>query len=124
MLADLPLIAFVATRDAERSRAFYRDLLGLPLVADEPWALVFQVHGTMLRIQKAGEFTPHPFTALGWQVDDLRETVRGLIARGVSPLRYPHLPADDLGVWSAGDTMVAWFHDPDRNVLSLTQFAR
>ena len=124
MLSDQKVISFVATRDPQRALPFYRDVLGLRLLADEPYALVFALHGSTLRIQKAGEFAPHPFTALGWVVDDIHATLRSLIAHGVVPLRYPHLPADELGVWNAGGDLIAWFHDPDHNVLSLTQLAR
>jgi catechol 2,3-dioxygenase-like lactoylglutathione lyase family enzyme len=124
MLADQDPISFVATRDPERAKAFYRDVLGLKLIADEPYALVFALGSITLRIQKAGPFEPHPFTALGWSVPDIRATLRALIERGVKPLRYDHLQADELGVWSSGAAEVAWFHDPDGNVLSLTSFVR
>lgn len=124
MLNHQTPMSFVATRDAERALVFYRDVLGLSLLADEPYALVFALRGSTLRIQKAGEFAPHAFTALGWVVDDIHATLRSLVARGVVPLRYAHLPADELGVWDAGGDLVAWFHDPDHNVLSLTQLAK
>jgi catechol 2,3-dioxygenase-like lactoylglutathione lyase family enzyme len=124
MLSHQTPMSFVATHDAPRALLFYRDVLGLTLLADEPYALVFQLQGSTLRIQKAGEFTAHPFTALGWVVDDIHATLRSLIARGVEPLRYPHLPADELGVWNAGSGLIAWFHDPDHNVLSLTQLTK
>ncbi|MET0286130.1 MAG: VOC family protein [Polyangiales bacterium] len=122
MLTERRLMAFVATQDADRAKRFYRDLLGLRLVSDEPYALVFDAHGTMLRIQKAGPFTPHPFTALGWEVPDLRAELRALAAHGIEPKRYPHLEADELGVWDAGEAEIGWFQDPDGNLLSLTQF--
>jgi catechol 2,3-dioxygenase-like lactoylglutathione lyase family enzyme len=124
MLGDQTVTSFLATRDAERAKEFYRDVLGLRLLGDEPYALVFALASGTLRIQKAGEFTPQPFTALGWEVPDIHATLSALIARGVTPLRYQHLPADELGVWTVGPAQVAWFHDPDRNVLSLTQLSR
>ncbi|HEY6881143.1 MAG TPA: VOC family protein [Polyangiales bacterium] len=117
-------MAFIATRDATRAKGFYQGVLGLRLLAEEPYALVFDAHGTKLRIQKVGPFRPHPFTSLGWEVSDIRATLRALIAHGVEPMRYPHLPADELGVWDAGAALVAWFHDPDGNLLSLTEHAR
>jgi catechol 2,3-dioxygenase-like lactoylglutathione lyase family enzyme len=123
MLSDQTVMSFVATRDPQRALAFYRDVLGLRLLADEPYALVFALRGSTLRVQKAGEFTPQPFTALGWVVDDIHATLRSLVARGVVPLRYPHLPSDELGVWNTKGNLIAWFHDPDHNVLSLTQLA-
>jgi catechol 2,3-dioxygenase-like lactoylglutathione lyase family enzyme len=123
MLSTCDVIAFVATADPERSRQFYESTLGLRLVSDEPFALVFDAGGTMLRVQKAGAFQPHPFTALGWRVDDIAAEVRRLSEAGVSFVRYPHFEQDALGVWHApGGAKVAWFRDPDGNTLSFTEF--
>lgn len=123
MQQDKRLMAFVATCDAARARDFYEGTLALKLLADEPYALVFEAFGTMLRVQKVEAFTPQPFTVLGFEVTDIRAQLLGLRERGVEPVRYPHLPADELGVWSTGGAQVAWFRDPDGNLLSLTQFA-
>jgi catechol 2,3-dioxygenase-like lactoylglutathione lyase family enzyme len=113
----------VATADAERSRAFYADVLGLPLRSDEPFALVFEVKGTLLRIQKTDAVTPPPYTVLGWQVEDLAQVAHHLDARGVRFERFPGLEQDGLGIWrSPSGAQVAWFKDPDGNILSLTQF--
>ena len=123
MLAQCELIAFGATTQPERAKAFYESVLGLRLLADEPWALVFDAHGTMLRLQKVQLFTPVPFTALGWKVDDIHARLQRLGQAGVTAERYPHLEQDPLGVWTApGGGKVAWFKDPDGNTLSLTQF--
>lgn len=123
MLTGARPIAFAATADAERARAFYAGTLKLPLIADEPFALVFDCGGTQLRIQKVQQVQPAPQTVLGWEVPDISGVVRALGAAGVAFERYSFLPQDDLGVWTAGDgTKVAWFKDPDGNLLSLTQF--
>jgi catechol 2,3-dioxygenase-like lactoylglutathione lyase family enzyme len=116
------VVAFVATRDADRARAFYERVLDLRLVADEPFALVFDAHGTTLRVQKVPELAPARHTALGWLVSDVGAAVRQLSARGVAFERYPGLVQDDLGVctFPAG-SRVAWFKDPDGNTLSLTE---
>jgi uncharacterized glyoxalase superfamily protein PhnB len=101
---------------------FYRDILGLELVADDEWALMFQASGTLLRIQKVKEFVPVPFTALGWHVPDIEEAVRLLGARGVVFERYGFLAQDDSGIWAApSGAKVAWLKDPDGNLLSLTE---
>jgi catechol 2,3-dioxygenase-like lactoylglutathione lyase family enzyme len=124
MLGDHELMAFVATTHPDRARQFYASVLGLRLVADEPWALVFDAHGAMLRIQKTPELQPAKHTVLGWRVPDIEETMTGLAAKGVRFERYSFLPQDELGVWTTPDgTRVAWFKDPDGNTLSLTQFA-
>jgi catechol 2,3-dioxygenase-like lactoylglutathione lyase family enzyme len=123
MLGSEPVIAFLATADAARARAFYADVLGLRFVADEEFAVVFEAGATMLRIQKAGEVRPLPYTALGWKVSDIRSTCAALRERGVSFERYAFLHQDDAGIWATADgTLVAWFKDPDGNLLSLTQF--
>jgi catechol 2,3-dioxygenase-like lactoylglutathione lyase family enzyme len=123
MLGDEKLMAFIATADAERAKQFYRDLLGLRLLADEPFALVFDVRGTMLRVQKAEHVTVAPYTSLGWQVDDVAGVAEQLLQKGVRLERFPHMAQDALGVWTTPDgAKVAWFKDPDGNLLSLTEF--
>lgn len=115
-------MAFLATADAERSKAFYCDKIGLTLVADEPYAVVFHAGPTVLRVQKVESVTPAGYTALGWHAPDLSEDVRLLSERGVVFERYEFLEQDRLGVWtSPSGARVAWFKDPDGNVLSLTQ---
>jgi catechol 2,3-dioxygenase-like lactoylglutathione lyase family enzyme len=122
MLGAHKLIAFVTTADPARSKAFYEETLGLRLVADDPYALVYDANGIALRIQKVPEVAPRAHTVLGWQVDDIASVIRGLVARGVTFERYSFMDQDDLGVWHTPDGgKVAWFKDPDGNVLSLTE---
>ena len=122
MLRDAKVMAFVATADPARATAFYRDVLGLRLVSDERFALVFDAGGTMLRIQKMRELMPQSFTALGWEVDDIERAVDEIVGRGAVPLRADGLPQDARGVWQAdATTKVWWTKDPDGNTLSLTQ---
>jgi catechol 2,3-dioxygenase-like lactoylglutathione lyase family enzyme len=122
MLASSRLVGFIATADAERARAFYGDVLGLALVEDNGFSLVFDAQGTTLRVQRVEAVAPHPYTALGWRVDDLAATVRALVGAGVAMARFPGLPQDADGIWDTPDgSRVAWFHDPDGNTLSLEQ---
>jgi catechol 2,3-dioxygenase-like lactoylglutathione lyase family enzyme len=124
VLRDAKVMAFVATADPDRAKVFYRDVLGLRLVSDERYALVFDAGGTMLRIQKMPELSPQPFTALGWEVDDIESAVDDVVARGATGLRVPGLPQDPRGIWAAdATTKVWWFKDPDGNTLSLTQLS-
>jgi catechol 2,3-dioxygenase-like lactoylglutathione lyase family enzyme len=123
MLAQHPVMAFAATRDAVRARRFYEDVLGLRLISDEPWALVFDANGIMFRVQKVDDFTPQPFTTLGWRVPDLRAAIEALRQHGLRFERYPGFDQDERDIWTApGGGRVAWFKDPDGNTLSLTQF--
>ena len=108
-----------------RKRHLLTDTLGLPLVEDAPFALVFAAGETMLRVQKVAGLTPQPFTALGWHVDDLAETVAALVRRGVVFQHFEGVQQDEAGIWTtpSGDR-IAWFKDPDGNLLSLTEFNR
>ena len=121
MLANSPIVAFVATTDPSRAKTFYRDVLGLLLISEDEYALVFDAHGTMLRVAIVGETVLAPYTVLGWQVSDIDATVRGLLSKGVKFERYPWMEQDDLGIWSApSGARVAWFKDPDGNILNLS----
>lgn len=123
MLGDKKIIAFLATSQPEAAKAFYRDTLGLRLVSDESFALVFDANGTMLRIAKVNEVTVAPYTVMGWRVSDIAETVKELRAAGITFERYgSFMQQDELGIWTApGGTRVAWFKDPDGNTLSVSQ---
>ncbi len=122
MLADGKVMAFLATHDGGRARAFYEKTLGLRVISDDDFALAIDTGGTMLRIQKVASFAPHAFTALGWEVSDIGAAVAGLATAGVACERFPGLGQDDRGVWQApSGAQVAWFKDPDGNLLSLTQ---
>jgi len=121
MLERGKLIAFLATRDGGRARAFYEGTLGLRVLSD--FALALDCGGTMLRVQKVSAFTPHPFTAVGWQVADLEAVMARLSGAGVVFQRHPGLQQDGRGVWQApSGARIAWFQDPDGNTLSLTAF--
>jgi catechol 2,3-dioxygenase-like lactoylglutathione lyase family enzyme len=122
VLAGDDLIAFVATGDPARARAFYGDTLGLELVEETPFAVVFSVGATMLRVTVVDAVIAAPYTVLGWAVADIAARVRELGERGVAFERYAGLEQDELGVWrSPSGARIAWFKDPDGNTLSLTQ---
>ena len=107
-------VLFLATANAERSRAFYRRVLGLALVADELPALVFQVGDGMLLIQKVDQVHAAPYTALGWAVSDIRRTIGSLTAAGVVFKRGRHESRWRRHLASRpASAMVAWFRDPD-----------
>jgi catechol 2,3-dioxygenase-like lactoylglutathione lyase family enzyme len=124
MLNDADLVAFVATSDITKARAFYADVLGLTLTEDTPFACVFDANGTSVRVTPVRDHTPAPYTVLGWNVADIAASVRDLTSRGVVFQRFDGMEQDDLGIWTTpGGDFVAWFKDPDDNVLSLTQYA-
>lgn len=118
-------MGFVPTRNAERAREFYEKTLGLTFVSADPFATVFQTGDSLIRVVNVPEFTPHPFTVLGWEVDDIEPAVKSLKESGTTFQRYPWVPASDGEIWTAPDgSRVAWFVDPDGNTLSLSQHRR
>ena len=122
-LSTAKVAAFVPTRSPERAKKFYRETLGLKFVSEDPFAVVFNVNGIMLRVSVVGEFTPHKFTVLGWGVPDIVKAVKDLQKAGVTFERYKGMQQDDAGIWtSPNGAKVAWFKDPDGNTLSITEF--
>jgi catechol 2,3-dioxygenase-like lactoylglutathione lyase family enzyme len=122
MLGSRPIIGFVATTDSSRAQAFYGAKLGLRFIANDGFALVFESDETMIRVVKVDGFVPAPYTILGWQVEAIQATVAVLRERGVVFERYTGLEQDKLAIWTApGGAQVAWFKDPDGNLLSISQ---
>ena len=122
MINGAKIVCFVATAKAAAAKKFYRDVLGLSLLEESPFAIVFDAGGTTLRVQKVENVSPPSYTALGWQVDDIRAAIKRLNKNGIEFERYPGMGQDELGIWSApSGALVAWFKDPDGNILSLTE---
>jgi catechol 2,3-dioxygenase-like lactoylglutathione lyase family enzyme len=122
MLGSCDLVGFVPVKDLSRAKAFYGGVLGLEQLDESPIAVLFNANGTPLRATLVEILTPAPFTILGWSVPAIEDAVRHLGSRGVSFERFSGMEQDDLGIWTTpGADRVAWFKDPDGNVLSLTQ---
>jgi catechol 2,3-dioxygenase-like lactoylglutathione lyase family enzyme len=122
MLSDKKLKAFAPTTNIKQAKRFYNDLLGLPLISEDNYAAEFDANGTILRVTIVPELTPQGFTILGWNVPDISEVIKLLNQQGIECNRYDFLEQDKSGVWiSPGGSKVAWFKDPDGNVLSLTE---
>jgi catechol 2,3-dioxygenase-like lactoylglutathione lyase family enzyme len=122
MLSTKRFKTFLPTSGSDKAKTFYQGILGLKLLSEDNYTLEFEVNGTLLRITVVETFTPHSFTVLGWDVDDIRSMIMRLIEKGVTFERYGFLRQDDLGIWtSPGGTDVAWFKDPDGNLLSLSE---
>ena len=122
MLASGKLIGFVPSNDSKRSREFYEEKLGFKFVSDDQFALVMQAGKSMIRIVKGAKFKPAQYTVMGWEVTDIVAIVKWLNERGVAFEKYPFVKDQESGIWTTpnGDK-VAWFKDPDGNVLSLSQ---
>ena len=125
MLGNADLIAFVPTCDPKKARRFYEKTLGLKFISEDPFAMVFKAHGVVLRIANVSSvknFKPAPFTILGWRVSNAQSAVRALRKRGVKFERFPGMDQSASGIWrSPSGAQVAWFKDPDGNILSITE---
>jgi catechol 2,3-dioxygenase-like lactoylglutathione lyase family enzyme len=96
-LGKYNIVGFVTIVDVERAKEFYRDVLGLRLVSEEPpFALVFEANGIMLRLGMAKDLPPARGTVLGWQVPDIVAAARDLERAGVRFERYDFVKQDDL----------------------------
>jgi catechol 2,3-dioxygenase-like lactoylglutathione lyase family enzyme len=123
MLATEKLVAFGATTDGTRAAVFYGGVLGLPIRSDDAFAIAFDANGVELRLQIVERLEPRPFTSLGWQVEDIGRTVKQLAASNVATERYAWLEQDSAGIWTApSGARIAWFKDPDGNLLSVAQY--
>ena len=122
MLTAGKLVGFLTTTDYEKARAFYEGKLGFEVVSLDQFALAMRAGGNIIRISKSETFKPAQGTVLGWEVDDVRAAVLWLSNRGVVTEKYPFVSDQKLGIWTApsGD-QVAWFRDPDGNVLSVSR---
>jgi len=116
------VVTFLLTQNPDAAIKFYRDTLGLTYVRDDGYALVFDMNGIGLRISKVPQFTPAKHTVLGWETDDIALDIADLFKKGVSFEHYSNMGQDELGVCTfPGGSKVAWFKDPDGNVLSISQ---
>jgi len=116
------VVTFLLTQNPEAAIGFYRDKLGLSYLRDDGFALVFDLNGVLLRIGKVPSFTPAQNTVLGWESKDIAADVDTLAGKGIAFERYPNMAQDEraIATFPNGDK-VAWFKDPDGNVLSLSQ---
>lgn len=122
MLGNKKLKAFVSATNADKAKFFYQDCLGLKLLSADYYALEFEANETLLRVSIVEELKPQPFTVLGWNVDDIASIIKSLNDKNIFCEKYEFLDQNDLGVWtSPNGSKVAWFKDPDGNVLSLTE---
>lgn len=122
MLNNSKIIGFAPTKDAANAKHFYVDQLGLEFVSEDEYALVLNANGNMIRIIKGADFKPVHYTVLGWEVKNIESMASGLKSRGVVFEQYPFIQDKELGIWNtpSGDK-VAWFKDPDGNVLSISE---
>ena len=115
-------ISFLATTKPDSARGFYGDVLGLNLLEQSPHALVFRDGEIMLRVQIVQDLPVVSHNVHGWQVDDIEAQIAQLASRGAVFLSFDHLCQTASGVWTTPvGHKIAWFKDPDGNILSLIE---
>lgn len=123
MLASAAITALVGTTKPDAAKAFFENVLGLKFIADDTFAMIFEGKNARVRVSRVPAVVPAQYAVLAFAVDDIEKIVDGLTAKGVVFARYPFFVQDSKGIWSAPDgTKVAWFHDPDLNLLSVVQY--
>ena len=121
MLTTFPINGFVRITDPERARRFYEQTLGLAFEYDNPYVTVFRSGNAQIIAQKVKEFVPVAATVLGWEVKGIEEVVSDLRKAGVVFEKFEFMDQDELGIWTSPAGKVAWFKDPDGNLLSVSE---
>ena len=123
MLSNSRLQPIICTTRLEDAEKFYRDLLGLELKKKSEGALVFDVGGSDLRVSPVPSLTPSEHTVMGFAVSDVSSVVAELTQSGLRFERFDGFPHGPDGILKTPDgSRVAWFRDPDGNLLSVVQF--
>lgn len=115
-------VAFVYTSDVERSIAWYRDVLGAAVREHDDYGAYLTGGAGLLRITALPALTPSEHPVVGWEVTDLAAWADALESHGVRFTSYDGMGQDERGIWTGPDgSRLAWFADPDGNVLMLSQ---
>lgn len=124
MLTTGKLVGMLTTTDYDRARQFYEGVLDFEFVSLDQFALAMRAGVNMIRINKVDSFRAAQGTVLGWEVEDVKTTVLWLKSRGVTTEKFAFVDDQELGIWrTQGGDQVAWFKDPDGNVLSVSHHA-
>jgi catechol 2,3-dioxygenase-like lactoylglutathione lyase family enzyme len=116
-------VAFIYTADLDRALKFYTGTLGLGVRSRDDFGAFVEGSGALLRITPMPDFRAGPHPVAGWDVADITEAVAALRGAGISFTIFDGMGQDPDGIWTApdGTARLAWFSDPDGNVLSLSQ---
>jgi catechol-2,3-dioxygenase len=99
-------MAFIPVSDHNEARTFYVDALGLRLTDENPYALVLDAGGTMLRLTQVDGLRPQPFTVAGWEVTNIVEAIDALADRFSLELRCQIPKARSVPSWFPARTVL------------------
>ena len=119
MLKDKDSAAIVAVRDLSRAMEFYGSVLGLEKVSGQDQVAEFRTGNTALVVYVSDFAGTNRANAVVWGVgEEMDDIVRTLRDKGVAFERYEGMDYAD-GIHRDGDFKMAWFKDPDGNILHL-----
>ena len=122
MLGDKEAVANIAVKNLETARKFYQGTLGLTQIGSEGQeVIVFRSGSYKIYVYKSEYAGTNQATAVTWVVGkDIEGIVQQLKAKGVTFEHYdmPDVTRED-DIHVAGDMKVAWFKDPDGNILNI-----
>lgn len=125
MLGQSRLQTIIWTSHIAAAERFYTGLLGLHLRGKSDGALIYNVSGSDLRVSPVPSTQPSVHTVMGFAVEDLDAIATELTKRGIAWERFAGFPHDEHGIVITPDgAKVAWFRDPDGNLLSIVEFSR
>lgn len=121
MLANKDAIATIPVKDTKAAKKFYEGALGLkPAPTQEPGVLSYKSGNSTVLVYESRYAGTNKATAATWVVGDVEGEVRDLKAKGIAFEHYDLPDTTRKGdVHVSGKTQVAWFKDPDGNILSL-----
>ena len=123
MLSTAKLQTIILTSRMKDASAYYKDVLGLTLKSGSDGALLFDVGGGDLRVSPVPTTSPSEHTVAGFAVDDLDRVMECLREKGIAFEHFAGFPHDETGAVNTPDgSKVAWFRDPDGNLLSVVQY--
>jgi catechol 2,3-dioxygenase-like lactoylglutathione lyase family enzyme len=115
-------VTFLYTADVDRCVGWYRDVLGAGLRDRDDHGAFLDSAGALLRVTALPNFKPTEHPVAGWEVTDLAAAALELREKGVTFTVYDGMGQDEQGIWNGPDgSRLAWFSDPDGNVLMLNQ---
>jgi len=121
ILGNKTAVANLAVKDLRTARKFYEDTLGLtPIDTEGEEVIVFRSGDSTINVYRSQYAGTNQATAVTWQVENVEDTVRALRAKGITFEHYDMPEVTRKGdVHVAGDIKVAWFKDPDGNILNV-----
>lgn len=123
VLSKSKLQTIICSSRMDEAEQFYGKVLGLPMKGKSLGALVYRVGDGTLRVSPVPSAAASEHTVLGFAVSNIRNVIGELVARGVTLEKFPNFPHDGEGIVHVPDgTQVAWFRDPDGNLLSVVQY--